>query len=215
MFGISIERNLATIKTVEDEYFWGKLLIVLLMLLTSIFYISIRATHFQEIPITFTNDSDSYIFMAGISLFEGQFWTGIRPFTYPLLIKLGMGNWGIFTQFQFMLSLISWLCLAYVVSARLSFCPLRIFSFGFILLFSLSTDVILWDRLIQTESVNISIFVLLLSLGLIKIGKPSKALDFFIPALLTLWAFLRDTNALLLLIIALLTVGYLFFTKAQ
>ncbi len=171
-------------------------------------YISIRLAHFAPIPTTLTYDTDTYITIANQSILSQAFWSGIRPVVYPLLIKIFQFNWDYLVAAQFTFSVVAWLLFAYVFAKTLKTPVLQILVFGFVLVFSLSTDIILWDRMIQTESINISIFILILTAYIAKIKLHFKLSTLVFLGALSIFGLLRDTNAWLLLFIAILLTGY-------
>jgi len=192
-----------------------KVITFILFFLIGISYAGIRVQLFQNSPTTITNDTDTYLAIANLKFTDPQFWAGIRPFTYPLLLKIFNFNLDLIVLFQIIYSIGSWLVLAFLVSKKVSVFPVKVFSFFFILLFSLSTDVILWDRLTQTESINLSIFINLVSIYLANSFNLSLKQFFFVFPIWILWAFLRDTNAWLLLFIGLISVGYLSLIRSR
>jgi hypothetical protein len=168
-----------------------------------------------RIGADFACDSGSYVLVAKQSIFTQEFWAGIRPFTYPLIIKVFNFNLDSLVVGQFILSITAWIWFAFIFSRLLSSHLFRFFSFVFILLFSLSTDVILWDRLAQTESLNISMIVILFSIFFYNVYHEKK-----IPTVVTIifsffWVFLRDTNAWFVLFFGLLMVGYAILHKSN
>jgi hypothetical protein len=186
-----------------------------LLLILSVIYVGVRIYHFHNTPTTLTNDTDTYIETAKLAITEPEFWNGIRPVTMPFLIKIFNFNWNLLVTFQFTVSVAAWLLLAFMLSKTIELPAIKIFSFGFLLLFSLSTDIVLWDRIVQTESLNLSIWATLVSIFLARINGAFKTPTFLVFLIIMLWAFLRDTNAWLLLFLAAIATGYLILSRAH
>lgn len=185
------------------------------LVILAVFYGFIRIAHFVPVSTTLTNDTDTYTTIASQSIFRPEFWSGIRPFVYPLLIKLFQFNWDYLTTAQFVISVFAWSIFAYVFAKTLKAPILQILAFSFFLVFSLSTDIILWDRIVQTESINISVLILIFAAYIAKIKLDSQIPTAFLLGALFLFGFLRDTNAWLLLFIAILVTGYWAIHKVE
>ena len=184
------------------------------LLIFSLLYITLRVIHFMNVPTNTSYDTGSYVQTAKQSIFSQGFWNGIRPFTYPLIIKVFNFNLDSLVVGQFILSISVWIWFAFIFSRLLSSHLLRLFSFVFILLFSLSTDVILWDRLAQTESLNISMIIIFFSIFFYNVYHGKKIPAFVTIILSFFWVFLRDTNAWYVLFFGLLLIGFAILHKS-
>lgn len=182
------------------------------LLILSVVYVGVRIYNFHNTTTTLTHDT-TYIETAKQAIIEPEFWNGVRPVTMPFLIKVFNFNWDLLVTFQFTISVAAWLLLAFMISKTIELPALKIFSFGFFLFFSLSTDIVLWDRIVQTESINLSIWAILVSIFLAKINGAFKTPNFLVFLIIILWVFLRDTNAWLLLFLAAIATGYLILTR--
>lgn len=150
-----------------------------------------------------TADTTSYVRISQEPVLGNKFLAGSRPFIFPLALKLFGNNpetvaWG-----QGILSIVSWGLLAVAVAYSLHVPFLKFAAFGLILLFSLYRYIIGWDSVLLTESLSLSFMALFLAgwFWLIKAWHGGKVV--FILVVSLLWAFSRDTNAWVLLMIAL------------
>jgi hypothetical protein len=119
-------------------------------------------------------DTDMYARTAEAPLASVQFWAGEAPLTLPLAYKLlGINSQNDtntanpaalsrVSHFQTWLSILCWTLLGLAFSARLRTPWLRPFAFGLVVFFSLNLEISLWDSLLLSESVSISLFALTL-----------------------------------------------------
>ena len=183
----------------------GPLAIALYAILLSIYFL-LRIVNISSIQgIEYAGDSASYMAVASRSLLDGAFWNGLRPFTVPLVYKL-LGRLSSDPQtigiFQSGLSMLCWSLLAISFSREVRLHWLRPIAFVTILVFSLTTDLILWDWWILSESISLSLLALFIAswLWLVRGWQWRKAavvaiIGFF-------WVFSRDSNAWVILTVA-------------
>jgi hypothetical protein len=171
-------------------------------------YLLFRAGSFTNIPGRLT-DTPTYERVTHLALWDWHFYAGERGFTVPLFFK-------IFTTSesralaQLVFSMAAWLVLAAAVARCFETTWLRPVAFAAVLAFSLTTEVILWDTLILSESLTFSLGALLLAAWIKLIRAPQRLWAGAALVLSTLWAFARDTNAYVLLMVALLVALTLF-----
>jgi len=112
---------------------------------------------------------------------------------------------------QLSFSILCWGLLAIAVSRALQFYWLKPFAFLIILLFSLSDHIIMWDGAMLSDSISLSLMALFVAswLWLLENWNWQRAALMLMVAFL--WAFSRDTNAWVVLMLAalLLTIGSL------
>jgi len=163
-------------------------------------------------------DSHSYAEVATHGLGGLAFWAGARPFTLPLLLKfLGVTTANYTSQavvvragLSFVvLSMIAWLTIGLAVGLHIRTPALRLAGFLLNLAYGLGIHVSLWDRLMLSESVAISLFVLTIAGGLVTIAAQQwlattssvGRLAWFgsLWALGVLFSFARDSNVFILL----------------
>lgn len=150
-----------------------------------------------------TSDTTSYVRISQEPVFGNKFLAGSRPFIFPLALKLFGNDDETVVWAQGILSIVSWSLLAVAAAYSLHIPFLKFAAFGLILLFSLYRYIIGWDSVLLTESLSLSFLALFLAgwLWLIKEWHWGKVIFVLIVGLL--WAFSRDTNAWVLLMIAL------------
>jgi hypothetical protein len=147
-------------------------------------------------------DTVVYTKLASRSLFDLVFWGGPRPWTTPLVFKL-MGNDPLSIKaFQSGFSIACWALLAFFVARALRSSWLKLLAFGIVLLFSLSAEIIMWDGVLLSDSISLSLMALFIAgwLWLLESWRWHKAALIVLVALF--WAFTRDTNAWLVLMTA-------------
>lgn len=149
-----------------------------------------------------TADTTSYVRISNERIFSSQFVAAARPFVFPLLLKLLGGDQEKAVWAQALFSILSWSTLAWAVASSLHFYLLKFAGFVLILLFSLYRYIIGWDSVLLTESLSLSLMALFIAgwVWLLKGWRWHKA--FFVLAVGFFWTFCRDTNAWVVLMIA-------------
>lgn len=187
-------------------------------LLIGLVYIAVFAIFVRE-KFSYTEFSAIRVFRDTISYAETagepwdtlHFWAGVRPFTYPLVLKLFGINAENYSdavkitdvaQFQYWLSIISWTVLGAAISMRIRKLWLMPLAFGLILLFSLNLEISIWESLILTESISFSLFALLLALWLLW----DQTLDNFSRSIL---------HVIMLVLLVVVTVLYMFIRESN
>lgn len=170
-------------------------------------YCAVRVGNFTSVfpRIKQTDDTPSYIRASSFDFWDEKAFR--RAPTYPIIISVFQGNLRAVTIFQFTMSITAWLWFAFVIYRLFHIKILGFLGLAGVLFFSLSKHIIGWDNVIQTESLSISFMVILLGLWIYLMQNPQKFLPFALLIFFsTLWAFLRDTNAYVLLMVGLLTL---------
>lgn len=165
-------------------------------------YVLFRIGSFTNMPDRVT-DTPSYESVAHHALWDWQFWAGARGFTVPLLFKVFESSEARAVA-QLVLSIAAWLVLAAVVARLVNSSALKPIAFALVLGVSLTTEVILWDTLLVSESLTLALSALLLAAWLMLLRSPRWCWVVVVLALSVLWAFARDTNAYVLLVVAAL-----------
>jgi len=180
-------------------------LVHLLMALILASYSAIRIVNLSQAvqKVKTTADTKSYERISKESILGTRFLASSRPFIFPLVLKLFGNNAETVVWAQGIFSMISWGILAVAVSYSLHVFFSRLIAFGLILLLSLYQHVIGWDSVLLTESISLSLMALLIAgwLWLSSAWRWYKALLISLVALF--WTFSRDTNAWVILMIAL------------
>jgi hypothetical protein len=137
------------------------------------------------------------------SLFGTRFLASSRPFIFPFVLKLFQNNAEAVAWTQGIFSILSWGILAVAVAYSLHIVFLRLIAFGLMLLLSLYRYVIAWDSVLLTESVSLSLMALLIAnwLWLTRGWRWYKVI--LLSLIAFLWTFSRDTNAWVVLMVAL------------
>lgn len=94
--------------------------------------------------------------------FYAKVFSLIRPLTVPLIYKI-LGNDVQIAAGQSIIYVMSWMIFGITFSASLKKKWLKSFALGLILLFSLASNLFIWPKILQSESLYISFFVLSLS----------------------------------------------------
>jgi hypothetical protein len=183
------------------------------MLLSFAFYANLRWANespaFEKAKET--ADTPAYMRVSNEAFLSKEFWANSRPPMFPLLLKINAGNKAKVAAFQTAFSIFAWGMLALSLSYSLR--PiLRPFAFILILALSLERHVAGWDVVMLTESLSVSLMFLFLAawLWLLRGWSWGKIVTLSLVAFL--WAFTRDTNGWILLMIAgLILLGVLFF----
>jgi hypothetical protein len=93
--------------------------------------------------------------------------------------------------------------------------PIKLFAFQFILSFSLDQNIIMWDPLILSDSLSLSLLALFLSLSLWLLVEWKRYKIILLSFATVLLAFARDTYAYWLLLIGMVLLVLLFFTRQR
>jgi hypothetical protein len=150
-----------------------------------------------------TADTTSYVRISKQAIFGREFLAGSRPPVFPLLLKLFGNDEETVAWAQGIISIASWGILAVAVAYSLHASFLKPAAFGMILLLSLDRYIIGWDSVLLTESLSLSLMALFIAgwSWLIKGWSWGKVIFLLLVALF--WTFSRDTNAWVILMIAL------------
>jgi len=180
-------------------------LIYLLMVFIFLSYAAIRVLNLSQAvqSVKSTADTASYMRISRQPLFDPKFLAGSRPLIFPLVLKLFGNNEEAVAWAQGMLSILSWGLLAVAMASSLHLTFLRLIAFGLILLLSLYRYVIAWDSVLLTESVSLSLLALSIA-GWLWLAQRWRWYKVMLLSLVTLlWTFSRDTNAWVVLMVAL------------
>lgn len=151
-------------------------------------------------------DTVAYLRISREALTNAEFWVDARPFVFPLLLKISSQDVSWTSGIQLGFSIIVWGGLAFAISTSLRMVWLQIVAFIIILLLSLVRHLASWDYVMMTESLSISFFVLFLTLGICLI-RERKIYKIVVLLLVSVFfAFTRDTNAYVLLMLSGLLV---------
>jgi hypothetical protein len=181
------------------------------------FYAAVRISNLSQAieKVKTTADTTAYVRISKEPIFDSRFLAGARPFVFPLLLKLFGNDPEKVVWAQGLFSILSWSLLAIAVAASLQFPVLKLMGFVLILLLSLYRYIIGWDSVLLTESLSLSLLALLIAgwLWLIRGWRWEKALAVLL--LSFFWTFCRDTNAWVVLMIALILLTLLVLRRIE
>ena len=188
-------------------------LIAIFMLLVFALYANLRweneAPAFEKTKRT--ADTPAYVRVSGEAFLSKDFWANTRPPMFPLVLKLYNADFTKVAAFQTAFSIFAWGMLALAVAYSFRGI-LRPIAFGLILALSLDRHIAGWDVVMLTESISVSLMALFLAAWLWLLRGWSRGKVFILNVIAFLWAFTRDTNGWILLMIAgLILLGVLFF----
>lgn len=196
---------------------------ILAYLLVGFLFIIVKFYVFGQDQTRIYPDTQSYSLAASHSILDKSFWVSLRPVTMPLVYKafglegevyqLDGAGFDRLVRVQAFIAGTSWLVLAVTFSSGLRNRLLRFGSFSALLALGVSIDVSQWDRILLSESISISLLVLLISASVLglrhweAISRSSKFTKIFyvfgFGMLVFLYSFTRDINSYFLLFAAL------------
>jgi hypothetical protein len=183
----------------------GKLepLNLLLYIIPLLAYLSLRIiTMFAIQEVRTTPDTVIYTHLASQPLWSSAFWSGSRPFTVPLVYNLLDNNFQLIVIFQSALSMFSWSLLAVSVARLVQLHWFKPIAFAIVLIFGMSSEIIMWDWVILSESISLSLLALFIASWLWLIEEWQWHKVWVVMLVGVLWVFTRDPNAWAVLILA-------------
>ncbi len=177
-------------------------------------YLSLQiASHFKIREAIWLPDSIDYIFPAETFAWnEMGLWTHSKPWGAAVFYKLTGTSPVTIDAVQTVLSALAWLALAWEFSRAILVRWLRVTAFGVMLIFSLAPSVQMWNHIIQSEALSISLMVLIIAvwISLLRNWHWEKVVALIF--LFAWWIGTRETNVYLSLMVAgiLVLVGRFF-----
>ncbi len=158
-------------------------------------------------------DTGDYFRNAESPIFSKEFWTDARPPVTALFWKLVDADPEKIFDLHLYFSIVAWSILAFALAYSVKSYLLKPFAFVFVLAFSLSRDIYMWDPFLGSESIALSLTALFLAaaIWLLVEWKPYKAAAVIFTALLMVLT--RDTYAYLFLMIAIIILPVFWFSK--
>ena len=190
---------------------------IFLMLGTGFLYIALQIQSFSIVrEAKELADSSDYTLPASTFAWNDlHLWTFTKPWGAAVFYKLIGVSPSSIDLAQTLVSIFAWLMLAWAFSQIIRNRWLRVISFFFILGFSLASSVQLWNHVIQSESLSISLMVLIFATWLLLVKKWHWAKFILLIFLFAWWIGTRETNIYLSLLIAGVLVLIGFFHKKQ
>lgn len=188
------------------------LLLVQLCALGYFAWLRIDNAHDIREPRSF-GDTGDYFHNAELSVFSKEFWIDARPPVTALFWKLVHSEPERIFSLQLYFSIAAWGILAFAFAYSIKSYLLKPFAFVFVLAFSLSRDIYMWDPFLGSESIALSLTALFLAsvIWLLMEWKAHKAIVVIFTALLMVLT--RDTYAYLFLMVAIILLPLFWFGK--
>ena len=181
----------------------------------SVIYFFIILSHFLYslalfVPsaVTRSGDSGVYDYMAKAPIISKAFLAGPRPPVVPLFYKMIPHNDDARTWFQLVLYLFCWVFLAVAFCLHLTCQSSRYIAMVVILAFSTSYRIMMWNRIILSESISTSFYIGTLAAFLWYLNRPSTARISMACLCALLMMFARETNAFLVLFVVLVLLPF-------
>ncbi len=181
--------------------------------ITLVYLVFQWGSHLQVKGALWLPDSIDYIFPAETFAWnELGLWTHTKPWGAAVLYKLTGTASASIDVVQIVLSALAWLSLAWIFSRFIRTGWLKPVAFTLILGFSLAPSVQMWNHIIQSEALSISLMVLIIAVWLSLLQNWRWEKLFVLILLFAWWIGTRETNVYLSLMVAgiLVVVGLLY-----
>ena len=181
--------------------------------ITLIYFALQAVSHLKIREAIWLPDSIDYIFPAETYAWnESGLWAHTKPWGAAVLYKLTGTSSITIDAVQTALSALAWLALAWIFSRAILVRWLRATAFGLVLGFSLAPSVQIWNHIIQSEALSISLMVLIITIWVSLLWNWHWLKIITLIFLFGWWIGTRETNVYLSLIVAgiLALVGLLF-----
>ena len=153
---------------------------------------------------------DTFVYerLSKLPVFSRGFLAGIHPPVEPFLMKLtGTGSLHTIAMTQAAIATVAWLCLAVAVGISVRHRWLRVVAIALVLTLSLSDRVVQWDGAALTESISVSLFVMLVAGILVLVQRWRWVIAVPTIAVALLWGMTRDANSFVLATTAVAIAG--------
>jgi hypothetical protein len=147
-------------------------------------------------------DTDIYLRISSEPIVGPEFLQVDRPFVFPLLLQFVHRDLVLAAMIQLGITIFAWGLLAFLLSGAFRYEWLKFSSFVVILALSLVRHLAGWDFVMMTESLSLSTFVLFISSGIWLIYDRRWYKLVVVGLISVLFAFARDTNAYVLLMVS-------------
>jgi len=135
-----------------------------------------------------------------ISYFDLRVWRPIRLWTVPLVYSIGFSD-GQLVVVQTGLSIGAWIAAAVLIARVFQRRAVVNGALAGVLVIGLTAPVTNWDAALLSESLGLSLSVLLIALGLNVLCRPSKSVVWVTSIIAFLWAFSRQSHAYVLVVV--------------
>ncbi|RJQ18465.1 MAG: hypothetical protein C4560_07250 [Nitrospiraceae bacterium] len=179
-------------------------------------YVYLQVYHFLAIPDPLLFP-DSARYLKTTTVFSDALLPehGVTPPVVPLIYKLLGEDINVIAFSQLVLSILSWVFLSYAVSRTMKSVWISLIAFIAILTFSLSSAISLWNGVILSESLSLSIFACFIGSWILMFEKQSLKRSLLLITASVLFALSRTAHVYLLLMLGcILGVAGLFNLRA-
>ncbi len=206
---------------------------ILLTGIISIFLMCEFLVYSHQSGITLGGDADDYLFMADYPVLTAEFYSGTRPFTTALFYKVMGANTetikmvprGTLLQGdkagntillgQYFIHVFCWGFLGLAITSIFSSKRLQLVGTSVVLLIALSPPVQIWNSIIGSDNISISLTVLLIGIFIFLLKSFSWHTFYALLFCIILWANTRETNALILLALFAIILVISLLKKSQ
>lgn len=155
-------------------------------------------------------DTPDYFRVAAEPLFSSSFWVADRAPVTPLFFKILHNDPVLIFKTQVWLSIIAWMVLAFSLTLVLQSSALKLLAFVTVLGFSLTQPIIMWDPLILSDSLSLSLLALFLAACIWLIRDWTEYNVVLLGLFSVLLVLARDSYAYLLLLAGLALLALVF-----
>jgi len=148
-------------------------------------------------------DSIDYTYPATLDFNDPHLWASAKPWLAAILYKLAGNSPTVIDALQLAISSLAWLYFAWVFIQSIRDERLKVGAFALILALSLTPAVQVWNHVLLSESISISLMVVILALWLRSLQKWRWLYPLGLILLLGLWLNARETNVYLCLLITI------------
>ena len=148
-----------------------------------------------------TGDTQIYRDVAAASIWSKAFWAGERTWGVPLLYKIVQSDKAR-VDAQFLIACVCWLALAVAAARAVSARLIKLAVFAFVLGFSLLPVITQWEPDLMSDSLALSLTVLLLAAWLELVRLPNWPRTAAVLVISLAWASTRDDHAYVLVFVA-------------
>lgn len=178
-----------------------------IFLILLIVFGAVSWNYFRTASIVWWGDSYDYVTQSTLPLTSRAFLAGSRPPLVPLVYKLFSQDAEAVIVFQMVLYRLAWLLFTAVVVRLLNRFSVKVLAVILLLGIALSTDVLIWQKLVLSESLSNTLLILVITAWLFALHflqqhhtlKWQLVTAGVLLVLTTAWSFTRDTNAYIVL----------------
>lgn len=181
--------------------------LLIVLILISLGYLIIQLKSYLSVRESILiGDSWSYLQGAALNINDPNFFSERRPWAILLFYKLLGSSQSLIEIFQLLISTVAWLFLAWKFIGSVKNDWIKIAGFLVILGFSLTPTIQVWNHAVLSESLSISVMVLIIALFTGLAQKWEWRALFFLMLYFVLWMSFREANAYVALMVALALV---------